>query len=556
MRWFNHIYTSLSATERKIAYGAAFIVAGGTVFLIVTAFLSNTTVVPAEGGNYIEGMAGQPTFVNPILAKSEVDKDLVRLLFAPFSEMTEGVEAEKSRVNREWRVRLKEDLKWHDGRKITSDDVIFTIQRIVEPDSASRLAATWQGITVNRLSELEVQFILPSPYSFFPDLLKNLYLVPKHALADIPTNNWKLSDYSLKPIGSGPYKVGSVEQRSDGFISGYRLVPADTYFAPHAFIQNFQIRFYPNFEDLTKAFNEGYVDGWISADQNATENVKRPFNLVRYPTEGYYAVFFNPSRQQMLKDAAVRKALVLSVDRKALIEKMLSGAGTPVYGPIPKIDGEMTQSYSPSDAARVLENAGWTLNSEGVRERGGNAAKTPLHLTLAVPQISALSKIAPELVRQWATVGIKVQLLPVLSDGAIENTVKNRDYDMLLYGNNMGESSDIYAFWHSSQRFYPGFNLSVYNDRTVDALIEAARQESDADARSKKLRELQNAIVSDAPALFLYSPSYFYVTGKNLKGVQEEKLADAADRFARVAAWYVKTARVFEKKEPLTDVKN
>ena len=120
-------------------------------------------------------------------------------------------------------MRLKEGLTWQDGQQLTSDDVVFTVQSIQDPDAHSPLYQSWQGVTATRVSELEVQFTLTNPYAFFGDNLKNLYIVPKHLYADTPPGNWHLSDYNLKPVGSGPYQFLSYNKNSDGFISSYSL---------------------------------------------------------------------------------------------------------------------------------------------------------------------------------------------------------------------------------------------------------------------------------------------------------------------------------------------
>lgn len=133
-----------------------------------------TVVVPAAGGSYTEGILGQPAHINPVTASTEADKSLVRLIFSNLSDISDKIAADKTGKN--WDIRLKENIHWSDGEKLTSDDVIFTIQKIQDPDSGSPLSSSWQGVGVNRISELELQITLGSPYSFSNRILKNSML--------------------------------------------------------------------------------------------------------------------------------------------------------------------------------------------------------------------------------------------------------------------------------------------------------------------------------------------------------------------------------------------
>jgi len=205
MAFFKKLFLSFTTRER-----IAFIVSStATVisFFVVAGILiaRATTAVPMAGGQFTEGIVGQPEYINPVIADSETDLDLVKLIFSNVPDIADGIQA--SPDGKTWTVRLKNNLYWQDGQKLTSDDVIFTVQAIQDPDADSPSAQNFAGITVSRVSELEVQFNLASPYAFFDDTLQNLYVIPKHIYADIPPGNWRLSDYNLKPVGSGPYQI-------------------------------------------------------------------------------------------------------------------------------------------------------------------------------------------------------------------------------------------------------------------------------------------------------------------------------------------------------------
>ena len=130
-----------------------------------------TAVIPIAGGDYREGTIGQPVFVNPVLAgANDIDRDLVKIIFSDMLDLTENY---KIGANGKVLTSGSKTIFWQDGKAIVSDDVVFTVKTIQNPDSRSPLYSAWQGIEVQRVSEREIKFILPSPYSF----LKTLFAI-------------------------------------------------------------------------------------------------------------------------------------------------------------------------------------------------------------------------------------------------------------------------------------------------------------------------------------------------------------------------------------------
>jgi peptide/nickel transport system substrate-binding protein len=548
MFWLKKIFFVFTKRERivfliAVAFSVISLAAVVGIFVVHA-----TTIVPAAGGEYVEGMVGQPEYVNPVTAASETDLDLVKMIYSNVYDIADKVDV--SADGRVWTVRLKENLKWQDGEKLTSDDVIFTVQSIQNQDAASPLYQSWQGVTVSRTSELELQFSLANPYAFFGDNLKGLYILPKHLFAGAPAGNWRLSDYNLKPVGSGPYKFSSYQKDQSGVISAYHLQAWSDYFGTKPFIDNFDLQFFGNTADLIKSFNSGEIDGLGGITSEDLHAIERPYDLSTWQMPSYYAVFFNQSKSLPLQDNAVRQALSIAIDRDALIRgEALGGYGAPEYGPIP----ENAPYFIPTDtttsldlASATLDAAGWKAGADGFRAKAIQKTNVPLVINLTVPQIDFLTDTAEALQKTWEQIGVKVIVTIDTPANLISGTIKNRDYESLLFGNVLGPSSDLYAFWDSSQRFFPGLNLAIYQNKSVDTLIEAARMNIDAGSRAKQFSDAEKAIVSDNPAIFLYSPDYLYVTNKNVRGITPEFLPDQSDRFRAMGTWYLNTARVLK----------
>lgn len=573
MTWFKKIFAALTRGERTVFLVA---LAGALVSFVVTGgilFMKATKAVPAPGGEFTEGMMGQPEYVNPVIAASQTDLDLVKMIYSNLNDVADSIDV--SSDTRTWTVHLKNGILWQDGQKLTSDDVVFTVQSIQNEDAHSPLYASWQGVAVNRVSELEVQFTLVNPYAFFADDLASLYIVPKHLFADTPPGNWHLSDYNLKPIGSGPYKFSSYEKSSDGFISGYNL---ETWNGNGArpLIQNFNFQFVTSENALIADFNNGQIDAFGNVSPEDISQIKRPHDSFAWHTAGYYAVFFNQSKNIALQDPAVRLALSASLDRGDVVSQVFDGRALPAIGPIPPDAAFFTPVAVTSSldfASATLTKAGWVFpnvsssgdtgdsnaasssentNSTGTpsplfRSKTMKGAPIPLVVNLTVPQIDFLAKTAEFLQSAWQSIGVQVNIMPDSADDIVNQTIKNRDYEALLFGNVLGPSSDLYSFWDSSQRFYPGLNLAVYSNKSVDAAIEDARQQTSSTRIMSDMATAQTGIVSDNPAIFLYSPDYVYVTNKNVQGVATGTLlSDPSDRFREVLTWYLDTARVLK----------
>ncbi|MDD5043675.1 MAG: peptide ABC transporter substrate-binding protein [Patescibacteria group bacterium] len=151
---------------------------------------------------------------------------------------------------------------------------------------------------------------------------------------------------------------------------------------------------------------------------------------------------------------------------------------------------------------------------------------------------------AAELIKNyWQEIGIKVNLIIVPPADIRRETIKNRDYEILLYSEIVGSDPDPYPFWHSSQNSHPGLNLAIFVNRHIDELLEDARQTINTEERSKKYKEFQDIMSKELPAIFLYSPTYTYVMDKKIKGIVANRLTIPSDRFAKIEKWYIKTKK-------------
>ena len=513
---------ALSKRERFVFIGAltVVIISGFTYASLLVQ--TRTYQVPAEGGEFTEGIAGQPVFINPIMPTTEADRDIARIIFSSVSEVSDSIK--RSEDGKTWNVRIKENIFWQDGERLTADDIIFTLEVIQDPDSRSPLHASFRGVAAERISELEVRFVLQNTYAFFDsDHLTSLRIIPKHIFSEIPVQNIKLSSFGLNPIGSGPYQVDSFEKNSDGIVTSMRLKANKDYFDGRPNIKTFVFRFYRNAEEQIHAYNLGQVDGFgISSSEPLIESNVFIRNTAHYlDSPRYYAVFINQSlAPEALKDLAVRETLSATADRDRIISEVFMSHAVPMFGP--------------------------TVISKKPMENFDTTLLQGLQINLTVPEEDFLVKTANILKENWESHGATVNVLIFSLKNIQENVLKNSDYELILFGNITKKNQDLFAFWHSSERFYPNQNLALYQSNTADELLEDYRKIFDNDERFEILTAISDTIASNVPAIFLYSPHYVYVTAPRLGGFDESIVINTSDdRFNDIHRWHVKTKRAF-----------
>ncbi len=544
----------LNQQEKKIALGALIIVIIAGTFLFGRYLIEQRALTPAVGGTYTEGLIGAPQLINPLYAAtSDVDSDLTRLLYSGLmrydavdgltTDLAESYDVSEDGLT--YTFKIRDDAKWHDGRQVTADDVIFTINALQNPEYRSPLEISFSGISVEQVDQKTVKFVLDESFAPFLSLL-TVGILPSHIWQEISPLNAPVTEYNKKPIGSGPYEFQKYTKDSKG-IRSYTLVRNPNYYLGAPYIEELVFKFYPETTSALEALRNHNIEGLSYIPLDAVSDFENDSSLeLIYPTLGQYvAAFFNEEHQTILKTDNIREALTLGADKQKIVDSVLDGHGSPIKSFIlPGMIGEYpdlnVQVYDPPAARQKLEDAGWTLE-EGAKIRTKDGEE--LTLELVTLQTTELAAVATELAEQWEEIGVRINVRMVDQSEFQSDTLKNRNYDILLSGELYGIDPDPYAFWHSSQTKYPGLNLSGFSSRKADQLIETARESSDPEERSEALRELQELVAAEITAVFLYQPSYSYAVSSKINGIEISHVVNPADRFSRIQDWYIKTRR-------------
>jgi peptide/nickel transport system substrate-binding protein len=521
---------------------------------------------PEQGGVYTEGLVGSLGRLNPLLDWNNVaDRSVNRLLFSglvrfdehglPQADLAEawGVAQDGTVYN----FSIRQNAVWHDGTPVTSDDVLFTIDRMKSAGSLypQDIKDLWGKIDVTKLSDKALKFTLPEPFVPFMDYL-TFGILPKHLLESVPPEQMQDAEFNINPVGTGPYKFDHLIV-DNSQITGVVLTASDTYYRAAPFIEQVVFRYYKTSADAMDAYQQGDVIAisQITSDvlNTALEEPKLSVYTSRLPQISF--LFFNLNNPEVafLQDAKLRRALMLGINRPYIVNTFLHGQAVITDGPIlPSSwayhDGIEHFEYDPDQAINILKTEGYVIPAEGgdVRAKEG----VPLSLTLLHPDDELHTKIAETIRDEWAEIGIGVQLQAVPYDKLATDFLASRKYQAALVDLNLARTPDPdpYPFWHQAEAT-GGQNYTQWDNRAASEYLEQARVTADYTMRTRLYRNFQVVFAKELPALPLFSPVYSYAVDSQVQGVQVPPLYDPSDRLATFTSWYLLTRRALEQTE-------
>ncbi len=461
----------------------------------ILVFLYSFILAILPTSTYVEGVIGQPKSFLPHQAVTQTDKTISTLIFRGlfkydiYGSLIPDL-ADTWTVSDNgtvYTITLKDNQRWSDGRKITADDLIYTSYKV--PDLT--------GVATDKVNDFTVRYTLPNKFSPFLSLL---------TIGVMPANAEDLYN-PLTPISSDHFRVARIE-RSGPIIKQVTLINTNS----NDSVRKLIFRYYVNEDELVIAAKLGEIAGFISSKATDLEN----FEEYKYPIQGvYYALFFNLKNEKFV-DVVLRQKL----EKALAVEDMIFGKGILVQGPISR--SIFTDRAVESDKY-----------DESFRDDLGD-----LIVEITIPDLPVQKELANKIKKKWKdSLNVSVTIKVVDPSKINDEVIKGRKFEVLLYGQEIGRDPDRYVNWHSTQKDFPGLNLSGFSHVRSDRALEEGRNEPDNDKRIVHYNEFQKVISEQVPAIFLYHPYFKYYVNKKVQGIGEKYTFTLTDRFLDFTNW-------------------
>jgi peptide/nickel transport system substrate-binding protein len=480
------------------------------------------------GGTMVAAQPGEPATLLPGLAGLLIERQITDLLYDRLAEIGDELNSVGDRGFRkqladswEWApdslsivFHLNPRARWHDGRPVTASDVRYSVALMKDPAFGSPnlpLITNIDSVAVRDSLTAVAYFKRRTPEQFF-DLVYQIVIVPQHVLSNTPAAQLKTAEVARRGIGSGRFRLARFEP-------GKRLeLIADTLnYRGRPKLDRIVYVPTPDFNTAVTRFFAGDADFF---EQLRPEHIARIASdtarrAVTYSTLGYAYLALNnidPAQPGMphpiFGDRAVRRAMTMAVDRRAMLRNVFGSYGTPSYGPFPHAlpVADTTLPQLPYDTVRaraLLDSAGWLPGPDGVRVKNGRR----LEFGITTPVSSASRKQYSVLLQDaFKRIGAVARIDEVdLAGFAAKNGARTFDTTIELYAPDPSVTG-FKQSWTTSALGKDGSNFPSYSNPVVDALIDSATMTFDAARTRAYARRAFEIIIEDAPGIWLYEP--------------------------------------------------
>lgn len=519
---------------------------------------------PVAGGVYTEAVVGKLQRLNPLLDKANpTDRDVDKLIFSGLVKFdSQGLPqpdlAESWTISQDgliYTVTLKNNLKWHDGQKLTASDVAYTANMMVSGGSyvSDDLKAFWKEIKVVVLDDTHIQFVLPEAFAPFLDYL-SFGVLPEHILGDKTIDEIASDKFNLAPVGSGPYMFSSIEVENNQ-ITGITLKAFNEYAGGAPYIREFVIRYYADSASALQAYKDGFVQGISNLSNEVLPSALAESNLAVYSGRlpEVSMIFFNLNDESVdfFQKTNIRKAFYMALNRDQMISQFFNGQAIKANGVIfpdtwAYLDSSPSVEYDPDQAALLLKEAGFVLSGEENPVRMKDEQE--LKFVLSYPDDELHKNLAEYIQKAWQSLGASVTIEAVPSDLFVSETLSAKSYQAALVDINLSSTPDPdpYPFWDRGE-ISGGQNYSQWDNRVASDILEQARITTDFTERTRLYHNFQAIFAQELPALPLYFPVYNYGVDKQIQGVTVGPLIDTSYRYETVASWYLLAKRTSEE---------
>lgn len=490
---------------------------------------------PQDGGTLIRRLPSDVNTLNPVLVNSRYEHWVASYLFTPLLQLdanllptTTGSLTDKYEISpdgKRYTFHLNPKATFSDGTPVRASDVLFTISKIADPKSESTQFAGQFELFDEANSHADDAH--NTVVVAFKDVLAP-QLVSFTVVHPIPQHVYSQGDfktgYTATAVGAGPYKLVRrvpgkeivLERRADFW--GVR---------PH--IQTILFKVISDDNTAWQAIKRGDVDETMISSDVWVRESRSPDLLKTMDFRRFYMLAYNyipwNTRDPMLSDKRVRRALAMCVDMQSVINDIYHGTARAMNGPFTPDQWSYNPEvpvirYDPDEAKRILNSLGWTdTNGDGILDKNGK----PFALEMVVGAGNNTSMLQAQLYQSWLkNVGVDLKIT-TLDPSAFFDRVLHGNYQTSYLAWDLDPDPDPRALFHSSQFPPAGQNLVFYKNPTADALIDQGRHELDHSKRVAIYRQLHALLADDQPYTWTVQVSTKWAIAKRVKNVKESK---------------------------------
>jgi peptide/nickel transport system substrate-binding protein len=438
-----------------------------------------------------------------------------------------------SRDRRALQLRLASDLRWHDGRRTTAQDVRFTIDAVRDPATGSPRFGEFVDVArVEAPDDTTIVLHFAGPQSRFPLVLCEQPVAPAHLLEKIPRSELRRAAFGERPVGNGPFRF--LERQPGQRWTFARNPEFPTSLGGPPALQRLIVAVVDEASTKFAGLVSHELDlAGISPSMAHVAAADPALRVVDYPVLMAYGIVFNPHRPPF-DDARVRRAVALAIDRGRIIEAALAGFATPASGPVspdhPFALSELPRRDS-ARAAALLDSAGWTRDADGMRRHDGNP------LTFELLTVGSADNAAEQLIQaDLATLGVRVEIRQrEMGAFLAEARAPTKRFDALLTGVPGDLSLGYLSSMFDSRLSGGALDYAAFHTRRLDALLESARNATRDAERRDAWHEVQRELARETPVAWIYHARGLQGISRRLEGVR----MDLRGELATVAEWRV-----------------
>jgi len=481
---------------------------GGTLLMAI--FPEPTTLF--SGASVINQVTLFGTKINESLIALDFDFSMKPMLAREWDIAPNGLT---------WRFRLRDGVKWHDGRVFTSADVAFTMMEIWKKLHPRGIQSFRNITAVEAPDPGTVVFRLAAPIPFLRTELSafDATIFPKHLYEGTDILN---NPYNIKPIGTGPFKFRE-------WVRGSHLIAErnpDYWDKPKPYLDRIVFRIIPDPAGRAAALESQQL---LIAGPNPVPliDINRLAALPHLEVGNRGSEYFSPMiylqhnlKHPILGKVEVRRALAHAIDQNFVVRNILFGRGSPASGVVSTYQKE---AYT-SEVARYpfdLKKAEALLDAAGLR-RGADGVRFAVTLDPNTA-FEQYVRIAEYLRENFNTIGVKVTLRTEDSAAWVRRVYTNYDYDMSIFGTVLlaDPTVGMQRFFYSGaiSKGNPVVNSSFYSNKRVDELFDLCRTEVDTKRRARYWHEIQRIIQDDLPVIAIVNQEYTNVINKRVRGI-------------------------------------